>query len=92
MTAPSPSLQPKHSTCPQLMGSVHAFQHAMQIRGVCVCVYWWFRGRGVLRLYLSRIIAGLEPDKSQSLFQYIYLHIINIVLHSPVADMRGISW
>lgn len=94
MTAPSPSLQPKHSTCPQLMGSVHAFQHAMQIRGVCVCVCCWFQGRGggVLSLFLSRIVAGLEPVKSQSLFHNIYLHIINIVLHSPVAEMRGISW
>lgn len=50
------------------------------------------RGGGVLRLFLSRIIAGLEPVKSQSLFHNIYLHIINIVLHSPVAEMRGISW
>lgn len=61
---------------------------------MCLCVLLVpGEGRGgVLSLFLSRIVAGLEPVKSQSLFHNIYLHIINIVLHSPVAEMRGISW
>lgn len=57
-----------------------------------VCVAGSRGGGGVLSLFLSRIVAWLEPVKSQSLFHNIYLHIINIVLHSPVAEMRGISW
>lgn len=59
---------------------------------MCLCVLLVPGEGGVLSLFLSRIVAGLEPVKSQSLFHNIYLHIINIVLHSPVAEMMGISW